>query len=91
MPIEVFVPFDLWIEFNPVENASTRTYEDVEDNNTPPPPVLVPGISVTPNPLNFGSETVGETVGPLNLTITNTGTGLLTVTGIGVSGDFSLE
>ena len=70
-------------------------------NNSPTPSVLVPmsgfatapasGISVSPSSVNFGSVAVGQNVGQL-MTISNTGSGSLTVSNIAVTGsNFSVS
>ncbi len=53
-----------------------------------------PAITLTPNPLNFGSQAVGQATAASGMTISNTGTGDLIITAINVSGtnatDFTL-
>lgn len=59
--------------------------------NTPPPPA--PTASLAPSSLSFGNQNVGSTSGPQAVTLTNTGTVALTISGISVTGanksDFS--
>jgi hypothetical protein len=48
-------------------------------------------ITVTPNPVDFGAVELGETSGAQIVTITNVGTGPVTITGIVITGDFAEE
>jgi hypothetical protein len=46
-------------------------------------------VSINPTSLTFASQTTGTTAPPQAVTITNTGTAALTISGIAASGDFS--
>ena len=46
-------------------------------------------VTVTPSSLSFGDVTVGDTSSAQSVTITNTGTTTLNISGIATSGDFS--
>jgi hypothetical protein len=46
-------------------------------------------ISLTPTELFFGDQGVGSTSGPQTITVTNTGTGAITIYGIDTGGDFA--
>jgi len=48
-----------------------------------------PFVSLSPSPLNFGSERVGESSLPQNVTLTNIGNATLSVTTVTADGDFS--
>jgi hypothetical protein len=58
-----------------------------------PPPPPAPAVSLSPTSLTFGSQIVGTTSAAQSVTLTNTGTATLNITGIGLagtnSGDFS--
>jgi hypothetical protein len=47
-------------------------------------------VSLTPNPLGFGSTPVGGTSAPENITVENTGKVSLTISGDGITGDFHI-
>jgi len=49
-----------------------------------------PGLVLSSNSLSFGSQNVSSTSAEQSVTLTNPGDGLLSVTGIAVSGDFTL-
>ncbi len=49
----------------------------------------VPTVSVSPSSLTFGSQTVHTSSAPLPVTVQNTGTSVLAINSITVSGDFS--
>ncbi|HEV2418706.1 MAG TPA: SBBP repeat-containing protein [Terriglobia bacterium] len=49
-----------------------------------------PGITFSPSPLSFpGTPLVGASVGPLPVTLTNSGTAPLTITAVAISGSFT--
>lgn len=48
-----------------------------------------PGVSFSTSSLSFGNEVVGMTSQPLSVTLTNSGTGALTVLGIAASANFA--
>ncbi len=50
-----------------------------------------PGITFTPSSLTFGKIVVGKTSAPKVVTVTNSGSGSLSITNIAASGDFALE
>ena len=53
-------------------------------------PVLSgPAVALSPGSLAFGSQLVGTTSNPLNVSLTNTGGSNLTISGIAVNGDFA--
>jgi hypothetical protein len=49
---------------------------------------LAPVVSLTPSSLTFGSQVVGTTTGPQSVTLTNTGSGALTISSIAISANF---
>src|SRR4029077_4091794 len=49
----------------------------------------VPRAGVSPHSLTFSPQTVGTTSKPKKVTLTNTGSALLQITGISTSGDFA--
>jgi hypothetical protein len=49
----------------------------------------VPGISLTPNPVSFTGQMLTTTSAATPVTLTNTGTGPLTINSIAASGDFA--
>ena len=51
---------------------------------------VVSSISFAPSSLTFTSQPVGTTSGTQTVTLTNTGTGTLNISGISLGGDFSL-
>jgi len=48
-----------------------------------------PGVSFSTNTLTFGNQVVGTTSQPLVVTLTNSGTGTLTISGIAASANFA--
>lgn len=52
---------------------------------------VAPAIAVTPGGLAFGTVPIGTTSSPQNVTVTNTGTSGLNVTGTSVSGPFTIS
>jgi hypothetical protein len=48
-----------------------------------------PAVSLSPSSLTFASQTVGATSAAQTVTLTNTGSAALTITGISASGDFA--
>lgn len=57
-------------------------------NSTPPPPPTFVA-SVSPTSLSFGSQATGSTSAAQSVTLTNTGTGALSITSIAASGPFT--
>ena len=51
---------------------------------------VVPGISFAPAALTFSSQEVGSTSNPQTITLTNSGLGLLMISGVSVSANFQL-
>jgi len=49
----------------------------------------VPAVTVTPTSLSFGNQPIGVVSTPQSVTITNSGTGTLTMSSISASGDFA--
>jgi hypothetical protein len=49
----------------------------------------VPAVTVTPTSLSFGNQPIGVVSTPQSVTITNSGTGTLTISSISASGDFA--
>lgn len=47
-----------------------------------------PAVTLSPSSLNFGPQTLGATSTAQNVTLTNTGTGLLNINNVALSGDF---
>jgi hypothetical protein len=52
--------------------------------SAPPPPA--PGVTLSPTSLSFGSQQIGTSSVPAPVTLTNSGTAALTISGIAVSG-----
>ena len=50
---------------------------------------VAPMVSLDRSSVNFGSQAVGTTSGPQNVTLTNTGTDTLDISSVSTSGDFS--
>ncbi len=48
-----------------------------------------PNVSLSPSSLTFGSQIVGGTSAAQSVTLTNTGTGPLSISSVGISGDFA--
>jgi hypothetical protein len=51
---------------------------------------LSPSLSLSPNPVVFGNQAEGTTSAPQSVTVSNSGTGPLNLTSVGVSGNYSL-
>jgi hypothetical protein len=51
--------------------------------------VLTPAVSLSPTSLTFASQAVGTTSGAQTVTLTNTGSGSLSISSIAATGDFS--
>ena len=49
----------------------------------------VPGVGLAPSPLAFGNQLLNTTSAAKTVTLTNSGTGALTIISIGASGDFA--
>lgn len=49
----------------------------------------VPAVTLTPTSLSFGNQPIGVVSTPQSVTITNSGTGTLTISSISASGDFA--
>ena len=77
--------------------AKTGTFSMTDDAAGSPHTINVKGtgvtsataVTVTPSSLSFGNVTVGDVSPAQTVTITNTGTQVLTFTGISANGDFS--
>ena len=52
-------------------------------------PLSAPSISLSANALNFGNQKVGVSSAPQSFTVTNTGSAVLNISGVTVSGDFA--
>jgi len=94
------------VKFSPAATATgTRTASiTVSDSDTGSPRTITltgsaiaagPAVSLAPpSPLTFKTQNVGTTSGTMNFSVTNTGTGNLTVSSVGISGtnagDFSI-
>ena len=50
-----------------------------------------PAVSLSPTSLNFGNVKVGTTSAPKTVTLTNTGTGPLSISSIGIAGTNSAD
>jgi hypothetical protein len=85
----------LSVVFTPTPfSASTRTAAISVADNAPNSPqtialtgsVTQAGISITPSSINFGGQLAGTSGQPQTITVTNTGTGALSVSSIAVTG-----
>jgi hypothetical protein len=50
-----------------------------------------PSVNLTPTSLKFGKELIGQTSVSKTVTLTNTGSGTLNITNVGVTGDFVIQ
>jgi Beta-propeller repeat/HYDIN/CFA65/VesB-like, Ig-like domain len=68
------------------DNASggTQTVALTGNGTTPGP-----AVTFTPNPLDFGDQTYNTSSTPQTITLTNSGTATLNITGISTTGDFA--
>ncbi len=58
-------------------------------SNTASVLLQIPTVTLSPTSLNFGAQQVGTTSAPQNVTLTNSGSAPLNVSGISVQGDFA--
>jgi hypothetical protein len=84
------------VTFTPTAAGSrsgTLTISDDAQGNPHSVALTGTGVASTANfipaSLNFGSQTVGSVSAPQMITLTNTGNGQMTVTGVQVTGDFA--
>lgn len=88
------------VTFKPSTAGAETTSLVLTDNATGSPHILtlngtgvLPGISVSPNPIALGSQLINNPSNPLTVTISNPGPGTLHITGLTISGvnfgDFS--
>jgi len=87
------------VTFKPsVVGAETATLLLTDGDSTSPQSVSLtgtgaaagaPGVQLAPSPLPFGGEMLTTTSGPKTVTLTNTGTGALTINSIAASGDYA--
>ena len=87
------------VTFKPsVVGAETATLLLTDGDSTSPQSVSLtgtgaaagaPGVLLAPSPLPFGGEMLTTTSGPKTVTLTNTGTGALTINSIAASGDYA--
>jgi Abnormal spindle-like microcephaly-assoc'd, ASPM-SPD-2-Hydin len=68
-----------------VDTAGAASTETLTGTATPPAPV----VTVSPSSLDFGGVEFGSTSAPQQVTVTNTGSAELRITGVDVSGDFA--
>jgi uncharacterized repeat protein (TIGR01451 family) len=68
------------------DNASSVTQTVPLSGNGVAP---APAVDLDPTSINFGSQTIGTTSAPQAITLSNTGTGPLTITGITATGEFA--
>ena len=81
------------VEFIPQGNgAATATFNFSDNANGSPQTVALSGtgiaateVSVTPDSVAFGTQTVGLTTAPVGITLTNTGNSVMTISKIAVS------
>ncbi|HZR39500.1 MAG TPA: choice-of-anchor D domain-containing protein [Ktedonobacteraceae bacterium] len=83
------------VTFTPSANGARNASVSINDNAAgSPQSVTVSGMGVTPAPavtlnptsVNFGNQNVGTTSAAQSVTMTNTGTSALTISGIGLTG-----
>jgi ASPM-SPD-2-Hydin domain-containing protein/beta-propeller repeat-containing protein/centrosomal CEP192-like protein len=86
------------VKFNPtVVGMETATLKLTDGDSTSPQSVTLSGTGANPTPavglapstLTFGNQVVNTTSAAQNVTLTNTGTGPLTINSISASGDFA--
>ena len=87
------------VTFKPsVVGAETATLLLTDGDSTSPQSVSLtgtgaaagaPGVTLAPSPLPFGGEMLTTTSGAKTVTLTNTGTGALTINSIAASGDYA--
>ena len=86
------------ITFTPSTHTAESGTFSIADNATGSPHIITvkgtgvtaaTAVTVAPTGLSFGNVTVGNVSSPQGVTITNTGTSTLNITGISASGDFS--
>jgi centrosomal CEP192-like protein/HYDIN/CFA65/VesB family protein len=81
------------ITFTPAAQGSRMGEVDISDNASPSTQTIslsgtgtAPGVSLAPSSLNLGSEDIGSKSAAQNVTLTNTGSGPLTINAVGFSG-----
>ncbi len=84
------------VTFKPTASGTRTGVLSVSDNAVPATQTVsltgtggVPAVSLSPTSLTFASQAVGTSSSPQSVTLTNTGSVKLTVSGISTSGDFS--
>jgi hypothetical protein len=84
------------VTFTPAASGSRTTTLSVTDNATGSPHTaalsgtgVASSVRLSPTSLTFASQTVGTTSTAQVATLTNTGTTSLTITSVGISGDFA--
>lgn len=100
MAIQPYISFEAFKTANPVLNHSSRVYliepltiiiYDLSVSDAVLLDADTPIIGLSTSTLTFPTVVLGEESDTLLLTISNTGTAPLTITGISASGDFSVE
>ena len=84
------------VTFTPTTSGSRNGTLTINDNAQGNPHTvslsgtgIASAVSFSPTSLTFSSQSVGTTSAPQSITVTDTGNGQLTVTGIQVTGDFA--
>ena len=84
------------VTFTPTATGTRTGAVSIADNAAGSPQTIsltgtgqAPAVSLSPLSLSFGSQPVGTTSSPQSVTLTNTGNGALSITGISASGDFA--
>ena len=75
-------------DHNVVNAAAQRATQNILDRFTAPS-TTAPAVAVAPSSLTFGAQRVGTTSSAQTTTLTNTGGGPLTITGVTATGDFT--
>ena len=86
------------VTFTPTANGTRSGVVTITDNASGGTQTVTlsgtgtaPGVSLNPSSLTFGSTVVGTTAAAKSVTLTNTGTSSLNITGVTTSGDFALD
>jgi hypothetical protein len=81
------------ISFTPAATGSVTGEVDIVDNASPSTQTIslsgtgtAPGVTLSPSTLSFGSENVGSATSPQTVTLTNSGSGSLTISNITFTG-----
>jgi hypothetical protein len=84
------------VTFKPTASGTRTGVLSVSDNAVPATQTVsltgtggVPAVGLSPTSLTFASQAVGTSSSPQSVTLTNTGSVKLTVSGVSTSGDFS--